>query len=271
MTTFVQMVITGVALSAVYALVALGFTVIFKSTHTMNFAQGALLVVGGLLVARLEPHVGFWPAAVLAALATGAVALLEGLLLRASRQHDSATLAIMTIGVNIALTAEMSREIGVDVLTLGDPWGSKIVSLGGVTIAQTRLAALARLTQRAQEHKPRLARQAERIAAGFVLGIGALAVLVYLYWHGTAPERAFEVALALLVVSCPCALALAVPAALAAARRRHASARGLSAAASRRSASIHARADRTTTFISMRALPVRNIGTACSRRWAARI
>ena len=71
MTTFVQMVITGVALSAVYAIVALGFTVIFKSTHTMNFAQGALLVVGGLLVARLEPHVGFWPAAVLAALATG--------------------------------------------------------------------------------------------------------------------------------------------------------------------------------------------------------
>jgi Cu2+-exporting ATPase len=88
------------------------------------------------------------------------------------------------------------------------------------TGSATRMAALARLTQRAQEHKPRLARQAERIASWFVLGIAVLAVSVYLYWRGVAPERAFDVTLALLVVSCPCALSLAVPAALAAAYSR---------------------------------------------------
>ena len=88
------------------------------------------------------------------------------------------------------------------------------------TGSATRLAALARLTQSALEHKPRLAGQAERVASWFVVGIVALAALVYLYWHATAPERAFDVTLALLVVSCPCALSLAVPAALAAAYSR---------------------------------------------------
>ncbi len=84
----------------------------------------------------------------------------------------------------------------------------------------TRIAALARLTLRAQEHKPALARQAERVASWFVLGIVTLAAIVYGYWHATEPARAFDVTLALLVVSCPCALSLAVPAALAAAYSR---------------------------------------------------
>lgn len=84
----------------------------------------------------------------------------------------------------------------------------------------TRLSAIERLVLRAQEHKPRLARQADRVASWFVLGILLCAAVVYAYWHSIEPARAFEVTLALLVVSCPCALSLAVPAALAAAYSR---------------------------------------------------
>jgi Cu2+-exporting ATPase len=88
------------------------------------------------------------------------------------------------------------------------------------TGAATRLSAIERLVLRAQEHRPRIARQADRVASWFVVAILLLAAGVYLYWHATGPARAFEVALALLVVSCPCALSLAVPAALAAAYSR---------------------------------------------------
>ena len=84
----------------------------------------------------------------------------------------------------------------------------------------TQLSALLRLVQRAQEHRPRVARAADRIASWFVLGLTAVTIATYIAWRSHDASRAFEVALALLVISCPCALALAVPAALAAAHSR---------------------------------------------------
>jgi Cu2+-exporting ATPase len=85
------------------------------------------------------------------------------------------------------------------------------------TGADTRLSQLVRLVERAQEQRPAIARAADRVAGVFVAMLSLIALGVYLWWRMHEPERAFEVALAVLVVSCPCALSLAVPAALAAA------------------------------------------------------
>ncbi len=81
----------------------------------------------------------------------------------------------------------------------------------------TRLSQLARLVEQAQAHRPPIARVADRIGGRFVAGLLLAAVVVYTVWHFHAPQRAFEVTLALLVISCPCALSLSVPTALAAA------------------------------------------------------
>lgn len=81
----------------------------------------------------------------------------------------------------------------------------------------TRLAELVRLVETAQAHRPALTRNTERIATWFVAGLALSAIAVYAWWRLHDPSRAFEVVLALLVISCPCALSLAVPAALAAA------------------------------------------------------
>lgn len=83
----------------------------------------------------------------------------------------------------------------------------------------TRIAQLVRCVESAQAHKPRLAQFADRIAQYFVLIIFMLGLGVYLYWHQANPVRAFEIALAVLVVSCPCALALALPTALSSAHQ----------------------------------------------------
>ena len=85
------------------------------------------------------------------------------------------------------------------------------------TGSATRLSQLARLVEQAQAHRPPLARAADRIAAWFVFGLMLAAVATYVAWRAYDPSRAFEVTLALLVISCPCALSLAIPAALAAA------------------------------------------------------
>jgi Cu2+-exporting ATPase len=85
------------------------------------------------------------------------------------------------------------------------------------TGAETRLSQLTRLVERAQAQRPPIARIADRIAGWFVTVLILAAIAVYAWWRMHDPSRAFEVALAVLVVSCPCALSLAVPAALAAA------------------------------------------------------
>ncbi len=81
--------------------------------------------------------------------------------------------------------------------------------------ADTRLSQLARMVEHAQAHRPPLARLADRIAGWFVLALLLAALLVWLAWRIHDPSRAFEVTLALLVISCPCALSLSIPAALA--------------------------------------------------------
>ena len=85
------------------------------------------------------------------------------------------------------------------------------------TGTETRLSQLTRLVEDAQSHRPRLARLADDVGRRFVVSLLLVAVVVYLGWRLHDPSRAFEVTLALLVISCPCALSLAVPTALAAA------------------------------------------------------
>ena len=47
MTNFLQLFFAGLALGSRYALVALGFVIIFKATGVINFAQGAMVTLGG--------------------------------------------------------------------------------------------------------------------------------------------------------------------------------------------------------------------------------
>ena len=77
----------------------------------------------------------------------------------------------------------------------------------------TVMAQISQLIGSASERKPQLVQTADRVASWFVAGVLIIAALVGVIWWQLAPERAFEVVLAVLVVTCPCALALATPAA----------------------------------------------------------
>ncbi|WP_067479610.1 branched-chain amino acid ABC transporter permease [Actinomadura hibisca] len=143
MSTFAELLVNGISMGSVYALIALGFVIIFRATEVVNFAHASLLLVGGYITAVLHDDVGFLLA--LAAGIAGAAlvgAAVELLVLRRARVENHAVLAIVTIGVDIVLTTELTRQIGTEVLSLGDPWQSKVVNIGSVSIAQTRIAAL---------------------------------------------------------------------------------------------------------------------------------
>jgi Cu2+-exporting ATPase len=85
---------------------------------------------------------------------------------------------------------------------------------------ESTLALLVGLVERAGQGKPGIALWADKVASWFVLVLLALTVLVFAGWQAVDPARAWQVAIAVLVVSCPCALSLATPSALAAATSR---------------------------------------------------
>ncbi|MFF3935270.1 branched-chain amino acid ABC transporter permease [Streptomyces phaeofaciens] len=145
MTALLDSVLAGLALGAVYALVALGFVVVFKASGVLNFAHGSLLLFGGYLVAVLHDDLGFAGALALAVVATAALAgAVDRLLLQRGDPDPRAAhvQTIVTIGVDIVLLTDLSRRIGGDLLSLGDPWGDAVTRLGPVTVADSRIAAI---------------------------------------------------------------------------------------------------------------------------------
>ncbi len=63
MNTFLQLLVNGLGKGAVYALLALGFVVIFKATEVVNFAHGSLVLIGGYVVYELQGRRSGWAAA----------------------------------------------------------------------------------------------------------------------------------------------------------------------------------------------------------------
>lgn len=143
MTYFGELVINGVSLGFIYTLIALGFVVIFKATEVINFAQGSMLLLGAYVVAQYHHSLGFVPAMLLgiAAGAFGAF-VIQFFLLGGRHLADPTALAILTIGVDIVLSTELTRRIGQQVLSFGDPWGNHNVGLGPFTVPQARVAAM---------------------------------------------------------------------------------------------------------------------------------
>ncbi|KAF1687124.1 ATPase P [Pseudoxanthomonas broegbernensis] len=131
----------------------------------------------------------------------------DGILLDADARFEEALLT----GESTAVDKRAGEPVYAGTACREHPARVRVTRVGD----DTRLAELARLVEQAQAQRPPLARSAEKIASGFVAGLLLAAVAVYAWWRVHDPSRAFEVVLALLVVSCPCALSLAVPAALA--------------------------------------------------------
>jgi branched-chain amino acid transport system permease protein len=144
MTQFIELLISGLSLGFVYALIALGFVVIFKATRVINFAHGSLLLLGAYVIARLHGSLGFGGAVLVGVAGTALVAaLLHLVILRRLRGAATDILTITTIGIDILLATELTRRIGTHVLTVGDPWHDRVVHLGSISIPEARVAAAA--------------------------------------------------------------------------------------------------------------------------------
>lgn len=151
---FFQATAEGLSLTAIYALLALGFVIIYKSTQVLSFAQPALLIFGAYIASYVSMTLGwgFWPGIVIA---IGVTAMLGGVservALRPMLGKPVFAAAILTIGLDRAIRVIVNDLIGVNIRAIGTPpegfgapgvpWGNTPLNLGGVII-QPRILAL---------------------------------------------------------------------------------------------------------------------------------
>jgi Cu2+-exporting ATPase len=123
---------------------------------------------------------------------------------------DSAVNEAMLTGESLPVSKSVHARVVGGSLNQASPLVVQVDKLG----ADTRLASIVRLLDRAQSEKPRIGQLADRAAAWFVGLLLLITVAVGLAWYVIDPSKVLWIVVSILVVTCPCALGLATPAAL---------------------------------------------------------
>ena len=145
MTRFFEAVVEGLGTGSYFALLAVGFVIIYKATRVVSFAQPALMVTGASFVIYFatERRWNFFLSVGLAVGCTAAVALVvERLALRPMVGKPVFVVAIITIGVDVVLRIFVNHYIGSDVRPVGDPWGLDRLQIGSLDVQQRHLAMM---------------------------------------------------------------------------------------------------------------------------------
>ena len=125
-------------------------------------------------------------------------------------EGDSAVSEAMLTGESLPVSKAAGARVVGGSLNQASPLVIRVERLG----ADTRLASIVRLLDRAQSEKPRIGQLADRAAAWFVGLLLVITALVGVAWYLIDPSKALWIVVSVLVVTCPCALGLATPAAL---------------------------------------------------------
>lgn len=145
MEKFIQLTSSGVANGAIYALVALGFVLIYKSSDVINFAQGELLMIGAYLTYTVVVDYGiWWPLGMVIAVILSAVVgvLIQQLVLRPLIGEPVISVIMVTIGLSFLLRAILGAIYGISPLPAPDlPLGEPI-SFFGARISVDKLWAI---------------------------------------------------------------------------------------------------------------------------------
>jgi branched-chain amino acid transport system permease protein len=184
-----QFLAGGLTAGSIYALVALGFSIVFNASNVINFAQGEFVMLGGMAAASMTaagaPLALALPAAIVLAAAVGL--LLEKLAIERVAGADVTTLIIITIGASIFLRGVAQLVWGKGIRVLPPLSGEQPIALGGATVLPQSLwvlgatlaivAALSWFFARTRLGRAMLATSANRLAAQLV-GIDVRLVLL---------------------------------------------------------------------------------------------
>ena len=137
---FLQQVFSGVALGCIYALIALGFVLIYKATETVNFAQGELMMLGAFAGLALMKFVGlpFWLAMLVALVGmVGFGVLVERVAIRPVLGQPQFTVVMLTIGLGYVTRGliTMVPVIGAETSALDVPYKGMVWRAGNLVLS----------------------------------------------------------------------------------------------------------------------------------------
>jgi branched-chain amino acid transport system permease protein len=148
MAELLQFVFSGLTVGAIYALVALGFTLIYKASDIINFAQGEFVMLGGMTTVFVA-HAGVpLPlAALIAIIATTSIGLaLHRFAIEPARGATSVALIMITIGVSIFLRGTAQIVFDRRFHSLPPLLGADPIQFGGAALLPQSLVVLATAT-----------------------------------------------------------------------------------------------------------------------------
>jgi len=141
-----QQVVNGVTIGVVYALIAIGLTLVFGILGVINFAHGEFYMIGAFLTYTLTVRLGleYFLALALTIAGGAAVGLLaERLAVRPLKGRHMFTVVLSTLGLSIFLENGALLVWGPDPREIELAWGSRPLLIGGVVITFLRVAVLA--------------------------------------------------------------------------------------------------------------------------------
>jgi len=148
MTEVAQLLISGAAIGCIYALIALGFVLIYKATEVVNFAQGDVMMLGAFVAFSFSSilDLGFWAALPLSLMVMALFgAVFDRFLLRPIIGMPTFSAVMVTLAAGFAMRgiASMVPGWGTDTHSLKAPWSDEVIRLGEVVVSTDHLAILA--------------------------------------------------------------------------------------------------------------------------------
>ncbi len=143
MPALVQALVSGIAIGCVYALIALGFVLVYKASEMINFAQGELMMLGAYVAFTCTAG-GLGYGATLAATALAMFAfgyLLDATVIRRVLGQPQFVVVILTIGLGLVIKGVAAMVWGADTKNLVTPFSTGTLAIGPATL-QLRLLVI---------------------------------------------------------------------------------------------------------------------------------
>jgi len=145
MSEFLQFILAGMTVGAIYSVVALGFTMVFNASGVVNFAQGEFVMLGGMLtVYGLALGMPYSVAALFAVVATSLISVaLYDFAIRPARGAPVYALIIITVGASILIRGLTKIAFGTGPRDLPPLLGDEPVRVAGAVILPQSMLVIA--------------------------------------------------------------------------------------------------------------------------------